>query len=103
MLAGETGADYVMFGEPPPSPRAAEGKGGGRPPDFAEVQERLEWWAGLVEIPCIGYAANLDEVGVLARTGADFIALGEWIWTEPRGVAAIVAAAAEILSPAVSP
>lgn len=89
MLAAETGADYVMFGEPD--------RRGWRLP-FADLQERLEWWAELLEIPCIGYAANLDEVGPLARTGADFIALGDWIWTHPEGAQAAIAAAAELLA-----
>ena len=93
MLAGEANADYVMFGEPPPSPQAEEGKGGGRGLSFEELQERLEWWADLVEIPCVGYAAGLDEIEPLARTGADFIALGDWIWTHPQGAAAAIAAA----------
>jgi thiamine-phosphate pyrophosphorylase len=105
MLAGETGADYVMFGEPPP-PRAREDKsedqGGSRRPSLEETLERLEWWAHLVEIPCVGYAAGLDEVAALAQTGADFIALGEWIWTKPqdagKGAAAAVAAAAKDLA-----
>jgi thiamine-phosphate pyrophosphorylase len=89
MQAAETGADYVMFGEPDRR---------GRRSPFEETQERLEWWAELVEIPCIGYAASLDEVGTVARTGADFIALGDWIWTHPRGAAASAAAAAEHLA-----
>ena len=89
MLAAETGADYVMFGEPDRH---------GRRLSFEDAQERLEWWAELVEIPCIGYAAHLDEVGPLARTGADFIALGDWIWTHPQGAAAAIAAAAEHLA-----
>ncbi len=102
MLAAEAGADYVMFGEPPPPPfpppQAGEGQGGGRRLPFDELLERLTWWAELFQIPCVGYAGNLDEVGPLAQTGADFIALGDWIWTEPQGVAAAVAAAAEILA-----
>jgi thiamine-phosphate pyrophosphorylase len=89
MLAGETGADYVMFGEPDRR---------GRRLPFEDAQERLEWWADLVEIPCIGYAANLAEVAPLVQTGADFIALGDWIWTHPQGAAAAIAAAAEILA-----
>ncbi len=105
MLAGETGADYVMFGEPPPSLRAAEDKygggGGERRPSLEETLDRLEWWAHLVEIPCIGYAAGLDEVAALAQTGADFIALGDWIWTKPQGTgkgaaAGVAAAAADL-------
>ncbi len=89
MLAGETGADYVMFGEPDRR---------GRRLPFEDIEERLEWWAELVEIPCIGYAAGLGEVGPLAQTGADFIALGDWIWTHPQGAAAAIAAAAENLA-----
>ena len=85
MLAGETGADYVMFGDPE--------RRGHRPP-FEIIEERIIWWADLVEIPCIGYAAQADEVRPLARAGADFVALGDWIWTHPEGAAAAVASAA---------
>jgi thiamine-phosphate pyrophosphorylase len=84
MLAGEAGADYVMFGEPSPE--------GSRPPLDA-IEERIDWWAGLFEIPCVGYAASLDEVGPLAQAGADFVALGDWIWTKEGAPAAIAAAA----------
>jgi thiamine-phosphate pyrophosphorylase len=89
MLAAETGADYVMFGEPDRR---------GRCPRFEQTLERLTWWAELLEIPCISYAACLDEIGALAHTGADFVALGDWIWNEPQRAAAIVAAAAEHLA-----
>jgi len=100
MLAAETGADYVMFGEPPPypPPHAGEGKGAGNRPPFDAVEERVTWWAELVELPCIGYAANADEVRPLAQAGADFVALGDWIWTHPEGAAAAVAAAAQALA-----
>ncbi len=94
MLAAEAGADYVMFGEPAP---AADGAEAGRPP-FDAIEERLVWWSELFEAPCVGYAANLDEVGPLAQAGADFIALGDWIWNEPRGTAAVVAEAAARLA-----
>ncbi len=93
MLAAETGADYVMFGEPGGQP----GQNDRRLP-FDDVLERLTWWAELLEIPCVGYAASRDEVGPLKETGADFIALGDWIWTEPQGATAAIAAAAEILA-----
>jgi thiamine-phosphate pyrophosphorylase len=88
MLAGESGADYVMFGEPDRRDRR---------PSFEELEERLLWWVEILEIPCVGYAGHPDEVAALARTGADFIALGEWIWTWPQGAAAAVANAAEQL------
>ena len=94
MLAGEASADYVMFGEP-------DG-GGGRPSSDA-IEDRLVWWSELFEAPCVGYAANLDEVGPLAQAGADFVALGDWIWTPSQGSAAVVAEAASRLATLAAP
>jgi thiamine-phosphate pyrophosphorylase len=102
MLAGEAGADYVMFGEPAPQQpahRAEHGERGGGPP-FAAVLERVAWWAQVFQPPCVGYAANSGEVGPLAAAGADFIALGDWIWAESGGAGAAVAAAKEVLATA---
>jgi thiamine-phosphate pyrophosphorylase len=90
LRAGEAGADYVMFGEPPPSPADR--------PAFAAIAERIKWWAELIEVPCVGYAANLDEAAALAQAGADFIALGEWIWTQDAA-AMIRAAAGRLAAP----
>ena len=89
MLAAETGADYVMFGDPDRN---------GRRPDFEELHERLTWWTELFEIPCVAYAATKDEVEPLARTGADFVALGEWMWRERDGAAGAAGAAAAKLA-----
>ena len=86
MIAAESGADYVMFGEPDAA---------GLRPGFAAVLERVAWWAELFEVPCVAYAASFEEVGPLAAGGADFIALGDWAWAgEPA--AAVKAAAAAI-------
>jgi thiamine-phosphate pyrophosphorylase len=85
MVAGERGADYVMFGEPDPH---------GRRPAFAAVLDRVAWWAELFEIPCVAWAMNLDEVAALAGAGADFVALGEAVWSDPKGSGMAVAAAA---------
>jgi thiamine-phosphate pyrophosphorylase len=82
MVAGEQGTDYAMFGEP----EADEQR-----PSFEAIIERIEWWANLFEIPCVAYAASLDEIGPLAAAGADFVALGHEIWDDPRGLAAAVA------------
>lgn len=76
MLAGETGVDYVLFGEVD-----AEGK---RPSSDA-IAERLQWWAELFEPPCVGYATTLDEAGAFAAAGADFVLVGDLIWSDPRG------------------
>jgi len=89
MLAGESGADYVMFGE--------LDRGGRRPP-FPAVEERVKWWADLVEVPCVGYAGNIDEVTALVQAGADFVALGDWLWTDPQGPSALLAQAAAALA-----
>jgi thiamine-phosphate pyrophosphorylase len=88
MLAGEANADYVMFGETDRH---------GRTPPFAAVIERVEWWAEVFEIPCVGYAGNLDEVSALAQAGSDFVALGDWIWTSDQAPAATIAAASKCL------
>ena len=88
MLAAEGGADYVMFGEPDRGNR----------PAFDTVLERIDWWAELFQLPCVGYAANLDEVGALAQAGADFIALGDWIWTDAPADS-VAAAAGRLAQP----
>jgi thiamine-phosphate pyrophosphorylase len=82
MVAAETGADYVMFGEPDRS---------GARPSFDAIEERVAWWAEVFEIPCVAFAANADEISPLAKAGADFIALGDWLWREPHSVAATIA------------
>jgi thiamine-phosphate pyrophosphorylase len=76
MLAGETGTDYVMFGEPDAR---------GHRPRLDTIAERVAWWSEVFEPPCVAYAASLDEVAVLARAGADFIALDEMVWNGERG------------------
>jgi thiamine-phosphate pyrophosphorylase len=85
MVAGERGADYVMFGEP---------DWDGRRPAFAAVLDRVAWWAELFEIPCVGWAMNLDEVAALAGAGADFVAIADVVWSHPQGLGSAVAAAA---------
>jgi thiamine-phosphate pyrophosphorylase len=90
MLAGEAGADYVLFGEPDTA---------GWRPSFAAVLERIAWWAELFRPPCVGYAGGLDEVAPLAGAGADFVALGSWIWAAEHPPAATIAAAANRLMP----
>ena len=79
MSAAESGADYVMFGEPDER---------GHRPSFDAVLERVEWWAEVFEIPCVGYAADPDEIAPLTAAGADFVAVGGFIFDDPRGTAA---------------
>jgi thiamine-phosphate pyrophosphorylase len=79
MSAGETGADYVLFGEP---------DGRGARPSADAIAERLQWWAELFEPPCVGFAATFDEAKEFAAAGADFVLVGDVIWDDPRGPAA---------------
>jgi thiamine-phosphate pyrophosphorylase len=79
MLAAEAGADYVMFGEPDAR---------GHRPSFEAILERVEWWAQVFEIPCVGHAAHADEIAPLSAAGADFVAVGSFIFSDPRGAAA---------------
>lgn len=83
MTAAESGADYVMFGEPD-----AEGR---RPP-FEATLERTEWWAQLFEPPCVAYARTLEEIEALVAAGADFIAVDTLIFEAPvEGARALAA------------
>lgn len=84
MVAGEAGADYVLFGEPDAH---------GQRPSAEAVAERLQWWAELFEPPCVGYAASRDEAGQFAAAGADFVLVGDMIWADQAGPAAALAAA----------
>jgi thiamine-phosphate pyrophosphorylase len=88
MLAAEAGADYVMFGEPDAA---------GRRPTFDAIAERVAWWAELFEVPCVGFAASLEEVAALAAAGADFVAL-DCVFADPANTSAAVADAARRLA-----
>lgn len=84
MDAGEAGVDYVMFGEPRPD---------GSLPPLPAVLERASWWAEIFETPCIAYAPDAESVPALVETGAEFLALGEWLFAEDVDIRAEVAAA----------
>jgi thiamine-phosphate pyrophosphorylase len=79
MIAGEAGADYVLFGEPDAK---------GQRPSNEAISERLQWWGELFEPPCVGFAASIAEAGEFAAAGADFVLVGDCIWADPRGAAA---------------
>ena len=84
MDAGEAGVDYVMFGEPRPD---------GSLPPLPAVIERASWWAEIFETPCIAYAPDAESVPALVETGAEFLALGAWLFAEGVDIRAEVAAA----------
>jgi thiamine-phosphate pyrophosphorylase len=88
MTAAEAGADYMMFGEPDPD---------GHRPAFSAVLERITWWSEIFQPPCVGFAADLEELTALAHAGADFVALGDFVWNHAVGPAAAMSEAAERL------
>jgi thiamine-phosphate pyrophosphorylase len=88
MTAGEMGADYVLFGEPDPQ---------GQRPAMEAICDRLKWWDELFELPSVGFAGTLDEVGAFAAAGADFILVGDFIWTASEGPVAALRAATEAI------
>lgn len=89
MEAGEAGVDYVLFGEPRPD---------GSVPALDSVIERSEWWAEIFQIPCVAFAPTLATLPRLAATGAEFVALGDAVWTHPAGPGAAVREAAAAIA-----
>jgi thiamine-phosphate pyrophosphorylase len=89
MVAAEAGADYVMFGEPDAV---------GHHPSHDAIIDRVAWWAEVFEIPCVGYASALDDVDALVAAGADFVAIGDALFEDPRGLKAAAADAAARLT-----
>jgi thiamine-phosphate pyrophosphorylase len=79
MIAGESGADYVLFGEP---------EADGMRPSTEAIVERIGWWAELFEPPCVAYADTLDDARNFATAGADFVLVDNLVWNDARGARA---------------
>jgi thiamine-phosphate pyrophosphorylase len=88
MAAGESGADYVLFGEPDAN---------GQRPSVEAIAERLQWWDELFEPPCVGFAASREEAVEFAKAGADFVLVGDFIWADPRGAQAALVEAGQAI------
>jgi thiamine-phosphate pyrophosphorylase len=88
MTAGELGADYVLFGEPDEK---------GQRPSTQAICDRLQWWDEVFELPSVGFAGALEEVGAFSAAGADFILVGDFVWTASEGPAATLRAAMEAI------
>lgn len=74
MEAGDAGADYVAFGAFFPSPT--------KPSEHRPEPELLEWWSGLMEIPCVAIGGITPEnCGPLVEAGADFLAVSSAVWS----------------------
>ncbi len=86
MLAGEMGADYVLFGD------------GSAPLSEDAIEERVRWWSEVFTAPCVAFASTLAQATRFARAGADFIMLGECVWSDPRGPGAAIEDALDALA-----
>lgn len=74
---GETQPDYIFFGR-----FGYDVKPGPHPRNLALG----EWWSQMVEIPCIVLAgAEIASVDGVARTGAEFVALGNAVFASASG------------------
>jgi thiamine-phosphate pyrophosphorylase len=86
MSKGELGADYIFFG-PLSGPRDPE------------QRDMARWWAEIMEVPSV-----LSDPAATAETataeGAEFIGLGESVWSAPEGVTARLAAISKALGAA---
>ncbi|MFY9657945.1 MAG: thiamine phosphate synthase [Methylocystis sp.] len=86
MVAGETGADYIVFGDwSAPLPEDA-------------VEERLLWWSEVFTTPCVAFASTLAQATLFARAGADFVMLGDGVWSDARGPGAAMKDALDALA-----
>ena len=86
--AGEAGADYVAFGAFFPSTTKQS--------EHRPEPELVEWWTGLIEIPCVAIGGITPEnCRPLIEAGADFLAVSGAVWNGDE-VASVKAFAEQI-------
>lgn len=85
MEAAEQGADYVAFGAFFPTTTKI--------PKGHPTPEILEWWSGLMEVPCVAIGGiTAENCAPLVEAGADFLAVMGAVWNHRSGPAAGVKA-----------
>ena len=86
---GEVQPDYIFFGK----------IGGDIKPEAHPKNLALaEWWASMVEIPCIVLGATDPESALaVAEAGAEFVALDKAVFADPAQAPQIVAAVNALL------
>jgi thiamine-phosphate pyrophosphorylase len=78
MEAAEAGADYVAFG--------AFFETGTKSPKTRADPEILSIWQETMETPCVAIGGiTVETARLLARAGADFLAVSAGVWAHPDG------------------
>lgn len=89
MTAGEIGADYISFG-----PLSQSTLGDGALAPF----ELFHWWSEMIEIPVVAEGGLTPEIAEDLSRSADFIALGDELWSHPEDPATALRAFVERLA-----
>jgi thiamine-phosphate pyrophosphorylase len=86
---GDLAPDYIFFGK----------IGGDIKPEAHPKNLALaEWWASMVEVPCIVMGGTDPQSALaVAETGAEFVALCQAVFAEPANAAQVVAAVNALL------
>lgn len=83
LAIGETQPDYVMFGAI---------SGDIKPEPHPKNVALAEWWADMIEIPCVLMGgSSVAFIEEMAATGAEFIAFGQAVFSDPASAPRIVA------------
>lgn len=91
MDAADAGADYVAFGAFYPTTTKATA----HCPD----PEILTIWQETVEVPCVAIGGvTAENAGLLARAGADFVAVSSGVWDYADGAAVAVRTFNQVLA-----
>ena len=86
---GEVQPDYIFFGK-----IGGDIKPGADPKKLALA----EWWASMVEIPCIVLGGTDPQSALaVAEAGAEFVALDKAVFADPAGAPQVVAAVNALL------
>lgn len=91
MEACENGADYVAFGAFYPTTTK----------DVTQVAEleTLSIWQETMQFPCVAIGGiTADNAGIVAKAGADFVAVSSYIWGHKDGAAAGVRAVLDAIA-----
>jgi len=85
MEAAEAGADYVAFGAFFPTET--------KQPKTKAEPELIQWWAEIMEVPCVGIGGiTVENCPPLITAGADFLAVSAGVWRYSEGPGAAVKA-----------